>query len=108
MKIVVSKDFSATPGGRWKKLGPNSGEEFYESILSVKFKEAINKNEILDIDLDGVIGYPSSFIDQSFGSLSRDYGAEKVLNHIRLKSNDQPSLIDIIENNIKDPDNYGS
>lgn len=92
IKLCVRTEFSTTPGGRWKKLGPNSGEEFYESLLEVKFKEACNMDDELLIDLDGAIGYPSSFIDQSFGKLARDYGSEEVLKRIKFKSEDQPSL----------------
>ena len=106
MKISVKKDLSPTPGGRWRRLGPNSGEEFYDSVLSKKFEEAVNNDEMLILDLDGVIGYPSSFIDQSFGTLSRRYGSKKVLKYLRFISEDQPSLVDIIIKNIKDPDNY--
>lgn len=107
MKIVVKNDFSNTPGGRWKRLGPNSGEEFYETILLKAFEEAVRNNEKLFIDLDGVIGYPSSFIDQSFGELSRSFGADKVLERIDFKSEDQPSLPQDIIDNIKDADIYG-
>jgi hypothetical protein len=38
------------------------------------------------IYLDGVFGYPSSFVSGSFGKLSIDYGSDKVLNRIDLLS----------------------
>ncbi|MCI9523577.1 MAG: STAS-like domain-containing protein [Erysipelotrichaceae bacterium] len=104
-KIIISSDFSNTPGGRWKRLGPNSGEEFYENLLYSNFKAAMDDDDSLYIDLDGVIGYPSSFLDQSFGELSREFGAKEVLKRINFKSEDEPSLPQDIVKKIKDADN---
>lgn len=93
-KIIIRDDFTKTPGGRWKKLGPYSGEEFFDTILETKYIEAREKNEELFIDLDGVTGYPSSFRDQSFGELGRKYGGEEVLKICKFKSEDTPSYIE--------------
>lgn len=40
MKIKISKDYSKTPGGRFKSEGAYSGEDFRESILFPKYNEA--------------------------------------------------------------------
>lgn len=77
-KIVIARDFSPTPGGRWRELGPFSGQAFYEELLKPKFEEAVASNEKLHIDLDGVRSYPYSFLDQSFGQLARDKGIDMV------------------------------
>lgn len=77
-RIVVAKDFSPTPGGRWRELGPFSGQEFYEVLLLPKFQEALAAKEKLHIDLDGARSYPYSFLDQSFGELARQVGLNQV------------------------------
>lgn len=99
--IKVAEDFSDVLGGRFRTDGDYSGEEFYETLLCRKFDTAVKNKEKLLIDLDGTFGYPSSFIDQSFGELSRRFGSNIVLKFIELKSEDQPSLIDDIVKNIK-------
>lgn len=106
INISIKEDFSDTPGGRFKKEGPHSGEEFYTDILSPKFTEAIKRGEKLFIDLDKTYGFGSSFIDQSFGELSRKYGTECVLKKIKLKSDDESGLIDRIKDNIIHPEKY--
>ena len=70
--IDIAKDFSDKLGGRWIKLGPFSGELFYDTILKPKYLLAIKENEKLHIYLDGTKGYGSSFLDQSFGTLARE------------------------------------
>jgi hypothetical protein len=64
--IKVASDFSDTPGGRYKRLGPASGEEFRDRL--VKVLEAGND---LTIIVDGVEGYGSSFLEEAFGGLVR-------------------------------------
>lgn len=76
--INIAMDFSKNLGGRWKKLGPYSGEAFFEEILEKKYLEAKHANEVLHIFLDGASPYGSSFLDQSFGTLYRKYGKEVV------------------------------
>lgn len=92
-KIVISKEFSETPGGRYKKYGKNSGEEFREELLQPRFLDALEKNRKLEIDFDGGYGYPVSFLEEAFGGLARLYGQDKVLKTLIFKSKDEPSLI---------------
>lgn len=101
--INIKNDFSDSPGARYKKDGPHSGEQFYEEILKPRFKEAIDKGVILEIDLDGVWGYPSSFVSGSFGKLSLEYGANKVLESIVFISNDSETRKERIIEEIKNP-----
>lgn len=100
IKIDIKKDFTTTPGGRWKRLGPYSGEEFFEDILEKKYLLAVKQDTKLYIDLDGVTGYPSSFRDQSFGELSRKYGKDNVLSRCVFKSDDSPVYIEDIKKSI--------
>ncbi|EGR2272141.1 STAS-like domain-containing protein [Vibrio parahaemolyticus] len=60
-------DFTKYPGPRYKSLGPNSGEEFRERFLI----EALKKDPEVQVNLDGVLGYGSSFLEEIFGGLVR-------------------------------------
>lgn len=64
--IRVAKDFSSTPGGRFKEMGPKSGEEFREII-----EKYLSSGEHVTVILDDVEGYGSSFLDEAFGGLLR-------------------------------------
>lgn len=77
-KIDIAKDFSNILGGRTIKVGPFSGEAFYITVLKEQFQKAFKENEKLHIYLDGTKGFGSSFMDQSFGELAREFGVEEV------------------------------
>ena len=96
MIINICKDFSDTPGARCRSDGPFSGEEFRETLLKPRFLEATTKNEELIIELDGGYGYPTSFLEEAFGGLAREFGHIKVKQVLRFISNDEPSLIEEI------------
>lgn len=104
IEIVIAKDFSDSPGARAYEDGPNSGEEFYEKILHPKFLEAKSQHKQLFIDLDGLWGWPSSFVSGSFGKLSQEYGAKQVLSILEFKSNDNPLRIKKAKSEIRNPD----
>lgn len=97
MEIVISRDFSQTPGGRYKKEGEFSGEEFRDKILIPRFNIALNNNNKLVINLDGGYGYPPSFLEEAFGGLARLYGGKKVLSTLSFVSDDEPTLIEEIK-----------
>lgn len=101
--IVIAKDFKDNPGARERADGPNSGQEFLEEILLPRFNQAVENNYILLIDLDGVWGYPSSFISGSFGKLSMERGAELLLKHLKFKSDMNPLRIDKVIAEINNP-----
>lgn len=65
--IRVAKDFP-NPGGRFRVMGPESGEEFRDR-LAAKLRES--GNEPVAVILDGVEGYGSSFLEEAFGGLIR-------------------------------------
>jgi hypothetical protein len=85
-KINIASDFGKTPGARYRYEGAFSGEAFLEDILRPKFIQAVEGNYKILILLDGVLGYPSSFISGSFGKLSVDNGSSKVLKHLEFES----------------------
>ena len=101
--IVIAKEFKDNPGARERADGPNSGQEFLEDILLPRFNQAVENNYILLIDLDGVWGYPSSFISGSFGKLSMELGAKLLLKHLKFKSDMNPMRIDKVIAEINNP-----
>lgn len=101
LKIVIAKDFSDTVGGRYKVEGDYSGEQFREELLKPKFEEAIASRQALLIDFDGGYGYPTSFLEESFGGLIRDgFDKEIVLKVLSFKSNDNPKIIERVKDYI--------
>jgi hypothetical protein len=76
--IDIGKDFNPLLGGRSIKVGPFSGELFYNECLEPKYKLAIQEGKELHIYLDNAKGYASSFLDQSFGELARKYNKPDV------------------------------
>lgn len=101
---VKVKDFSKTPGSRYRDEGKkaHSGQEFREDILSPKFKEALDKKVKIFVDLDGTIGYGTSWLEEVFGGLARTFGFEKVLDILEFKSEEENYLVDDIKQYIKD------
>lgn len=101
--IKVS-NFSKTPGSRYRDEGKkaHSGEEFREDILEPAFKQALEKNEKILVDLDGTIGYGTSWLEEVFGGLARLHGHEKVLKILNFKSEEEDYLIGDIKQYITD------
>lgn len=72
MKIInIKKNFSRYPAGRYFIDGPYNGQKFREEFLIPALSEAINKGEKVKVELDGVRGYNSSFLEEAFGGLVR-------------------------------------
>lgn len=95
LKIInVAKDFTRFPAGRYKSDGPFSGERFREEILAPALKE----NDVLEVNLDGVAGYGSSFLDEAFGGLVRKnlLTASEVQSRIRLKASDESLVAEVL------------
>ncbi|MCL6708614.1 STAS-like domain-containing protein [Pseudomonas sp. R2.Fl] len=81
--ISIANDFTKFPGGRYKKHGKGSGEEFRESFLV----PTIEAQEPITIVLDGTAGYSSSFLEEAFGGLVRSgYTSELVHKLINIKA----------------------
>lgn len=89
--IKVAYEYSKTPGGRTRKDGPYSGEDFRETILIPKYIEAKEKGEQLIVDLDGGYGYGTSFLEEAFGGMARKLG-DKELRKIVIISDEEPKL----------------
>lgn len=63
--IVVGRDFTPTPIGRYFSDGEYSGEAFRERVLI----PALLRYDKVTVDLAGVIGYGSSFLEEAFGGV---------------------------------------
>ena len=101
--IKIADDFSAVPGARYRTDGKFSGQEFYEEILLIKIKEALESNSKVLLDLDGTWGLASSFISEVFTRLKKDFpDTEKILETLEFKSDEEPLFIDKIKNTIRD------
>ncbi|MFQ2646930.1 STAS-like domain-containing protein [Aeromonas caviae] len=91
MITIFVKDFSVFPGPRTKELGENSGEAFRDDILI----PAIREHKQVCVNLDGVFGYGSSFLEEVFGGLVRAGVSTESVQFIRdnLVSQDDPSIV---------------
>lgn len=97
MKILKVASRYPCPGPRYKDLGPSSGEEFREWLS----RELAHSPE-LTVDLDGTEGYGSSFLEESFGGLIRIGMAKEIVKSIKFISDEEPELIDEINEYIDD------
>lgn len=95
--IIIARDFTDTPGGRYIIEGPFSGEQFREEILKEKYIECKNRKVNLLIDLDGGYGYATSFLEEAFGGLARIYDEKEILEVLKFKSEDEEELIEEIK-----------
>jgi hypothetical protein len=108
MKIKIAFDYTETPGGAHIGDGKYSGEDFRNTILEPKFLEAKEKNEDLEIDLDGGYGYGTSFLEEALGGLARKYPAfiDFMLRRFKLKSDDEPRLCEKIPELIRNANEF--
>lgn len=92
--INVATDFSRYPAGRFYDDGPFSGEKFREEFL----RPVIDVRDTAEIELDGVRGYGSSFLEEAFGGLVRaGFNTDLVKQTFKLKSSDQSLITEILE-----------
>ena len=102
MKINIAEAFTDLPGPRYRRQGEGSGQEFREDHLVPAFSKAIESGEKLVIQLDGVrYGYPTSFLEEAFGGLAREFGIEEVQDCLLFESGTEPLLDKEIRHYIK-------
>lgn len=68
--ICIARDFSETPGGRYRTDGLDSGEAFRDDVLD----PALEKFETVHVHLDDPVGLPASFLEEAFGGIVRKHG----------------------------------
>jgi phosphomannomutase len=91
--IDIVKDFSDDTGARYYSDGPDSGEEFYDKLLKTSFQKAIDLGEKLKVILDGTEGHASSFLNEAFGRLGKQFGADLVWKNLIIESFEVPKYI---------------
>ncbi|MDP1559249.1 MAG: STAS-like domain-containing protein [Nitrosomonas sp.] len=97
--INIQRDFSRYPAGRYRSDGPYNGERFRDDFLIPALN---NKADNIRIELDGVRGYNSSFLDEAFGGLVNcGFPVKELLERLQFISQDK-SLIEEIKGYIKD------
>ena len=103
LKINVAKDFTRFPSGRFRKNGDTSGEAFRENFL----EKPISKGERITVELDGTIGYGSSFLEEAFGGLVRSLKiqAPRIRTLLTLETSD-PALLEEIDGYIEDASRF--
>jgi len=82
--IKFAEDFSDCPGGRYRRYGDFSGEEFRETILM----PALNTHDVVVVQMDGVMGFPASFLDEAFGILAEQIGKDAIKRKLRIELTD--------------------
>lgn len=100
--LKIASDFSETPGPRHADEGEFSGEVFRQTLLSPKYVECRDNSVTLIVDLDGTEGYATSFLEEAFGGLAREFPNDKLLAILKIKTDDEPFLKDEIEKYISE------
>lgn len=102
MTLNVAREFSPVPGPRLESEGPHSAVEFREKHLKPRFLEARERGDLLVVDLDGGFGYATSFLEEAFGGLARQFSADEVQQTIQIKSDDEPYLVADVDRYIRE------
>ena len=75
--------------------------QFRDTLLISKYREAEEKNEILEIDFDGCYGFGTSFLEEAFGGLARETKNPKI-REIKIISEEEPTQIEKVKGYIND------
>jgi hypothetical protein len=102
IKLKFIEDFTPYPGGRSRSTGDSSAEEFYEDVLQGKFKQAVDEDKMVSIDLDGAAGYAGSFLDEAFGRLGHEFGLDECKKRLEFVTDEEPYLREDIFGSIEE------
>src|ERR1700730_7824265 len=102
VEINIAKEFTDTPGPRYRHEGDHSGEQFRDELLRPRLLSAIDSKGKLHINLDAAVGYPTSFLEEAFGGLAREFGGAEVEQALEFTCNDEPYLEEQIRKYIRD------
>ena len=92
-EINFVQEFTDCPGGRLEIHGEFSGQEFRERFL----RPALDVYDHVILNLDGAIGFPSSFIDEVFGVLAEQVGYDKLKQKLQINLTDDPLALKEID-----------
>lgn len=91
--INIASDFTRYPAGRFRRDGRFSGEQFRDDMLIPALERATG---VVVVDLDGTIGYGSSFLEEAFGGLMRKgYSSEQLRTKLQIRSADESLVREI-------------
>lgn len=92
--VIRVANFSKLPGSRHREDGDYSADEFFEDYVKDPLEKIINtkSSASLLIDLDGTLGYASSFVSQLAVRVSEICSNKrKIKKLITIKSDEDPS-----------------
>lgn len=91
--IVSVSSFSKFPAGRLKSDGLHSGACFRDDVLAPLLLE----NRSIIVNLDGTLGYGSSFLEEVFGGLVRVHKLDplQLRKLLTLETSDQSLVVEI-------------
>ena len=95
VRVNVAKQFTKLPGLRYIRLGKFSGEEFRQTFLI----EPLRQGKTVIVELDGVRGYGSSFLEEAFGGTVRelDLETEDALQRLKVETSVESWQLDVDE-----------
>lgn len=85
-------DFTILPGARHRNDGDGSADQFFEEYIEEELKKALlDKKDKVYIDLDGTLGYASSFVSQLAERIKNTCKKKRIVRKkVVIKSNDDP------------------
>lgn len=98
IRIQVAKQFSPTPGARYRDDGDWSGQQFREELLEPAYREVARTGGRVIVNLDDCEGFATSFLEEAFGGLVRKVGsAREVQGVVSAECADEPALVEDVE-----------
>lgn len=101
-ELSIAGEFTRTPGPRKRTEGDFSGEQFLDEFLRPRFVACVESQTKLVVNLDGAAGYPTSFLEEAFGGLAREFGSAEVNKTIEIICDDEPYLEEQIRRYIRE------
>jgi hypothetical protein len=85
--IDIGNDFSDTPWGRYDEDGPFNGSAFRDNVLIPELKA----NDAVEVRIDTVEGFGSSFLEEAFGGIIREghFTKDELLKKLRIRCDDE-------------------
>jgi len=98
IEISVAKDFTLTPGARYRSDGKFSGEQFYEEVLKPNIDKVWMDDEArLVVDIGGTYQYASSFWSEVSIRIVSDYiDKAKIFQKVEFKNDKDPLMVETI------------
>ena len=95
VRVNVATQFTKLPGLRYIRLGRFSGEEFRQKFLI----EPLRSGQSVVVELDGVRGYGSSFLEEAFGGAVRELNLDisDALRRLRVDTTVESWRLDVDE-----------